>query len=63
MRTHEASPNALPGTLAFVKKHVPAELRFHERLATMRRERSLTQHALAEMVGMHISQIRRYESG
>jgi len=42
---------------------VPPELRFDERLVTLRKERGLTQHALAEMVEMHISQIRRYEGG
>ena len=46
-----------------MKKKVPAALKFHERLVSLRKERSLTQQALASMVGMHISQIRRYESG
>jgi transcriptional regulator with XRE-family HTH domain len=63
MRVHEASTNALPPTLVFVKKKAPPGLRFHERLAALRKERGLTQQALAEQVGMHISQIRRYESG
>jgi len=55
--------NAPPTTLVFVKKRIPAELNFHKRLVTLRKERGLTQQALAEMVSMHISQIRRYESG
>jgi transcriptional regulator with XRE-family HTH domain len=38
-------------------------LDFHERLVALRKERGLTQQALAELVEMHISQIRRYESG
>src|SRR5271166_80337 len=59
----EASINAPPSTLVFVKKRVPAELNFHERLAALRKTRGLTQQALSEMVGMHISQIRRYEGG
>jgi transcriptional regulator with XRE-family HTH domain len=46
-----------------VKKRIPEELNFHERLVSLRKERGLTQQALAEMVSMHISQIRRYESG
>ena len=46
-----------------MKKKTPAPLQFNERLAAMRKERTLTQQALADMVGMHISQIRRYESG
>jgi transcriptional regulator with XRE-family HTH domain len=46
-----------------VKKRVPAEVKFHERLTALRKERGLTQHALADLVKIHISQIRRYESG
>ncbi len=46
-----------------MKKKVPPELRFHDRLLTLRKERGLTQQVLAEMVEMHISQIRRYEGG
>lgn len=56
---HSATP-LYPG---LVKKRVPPELDFHERLATLRKERGLTQHALTDLVEMHISQIRRYESG
>jgi len=36
---------------------------FSERLAALRRERSLTQQTLAETVGIHVSQLRRYEAG
>lgn len=36
---------------------------FPERLATARNKRKLTQNALAEHVGIHVSQIRRYEAG
>jgi transcriptional regulator with XRE-family HTH domain len=46
-----------------VKKKISPELGFHERLVSLRKGRGLTQQALAELVGMHISQIRRYESG
>lgn len=35
---------------------------FSERLAALRRERGLTQQALAETVGIHVSQLRRYEA-
>jgi len=44
-----------------VKKKAPT-LNFPQHLASLRKERGLTQQALAEMVGMHISQIRRYET-
>lgn len=36
---------------------------FPERLAALRRERGLTQQLLAEAVGVHVSQLRRYEAG
>jgi transcriptional regulator with XRE-family HTH domain len=36
---------------------------FPERLAALRKEKSLTQQVLADLVGMHVIQIRRYESG
>ena len=35
---------------------------FSERLAAIRREKGLTQQALAEAVGVHVSQLRRYEA-
>ena len=57
----QASP-LLPFTVGGVKKKAPP-LNFPQHVAALRKERGLTQYALAEMVGMHISQIRRYESG
>jgi transcriptional regulator with XRE-family HTH domain len=36
---------------------------FGARLAALRKERSLTQAALADQVGCHITMIRRYEAG
>lgn len=36
---------------------------FPERLAAIRKERGLTQDALAGLVGIHVSQVRRYEGG
>lgn len=36
---------------------------FATRLAAARKERGLTQQALAEHVGVHVTQIRRYEAG
>ena len=63
MRVLETSPNAPSFTLGFMKKKATPQLNFSERLAALRKDRSLTQQALADMVGMHISQIRRYEAG
>lgn len=36
---------------------------FDQRLHDTRKERGLTQEGLAERVGIHVSQIRRYEAG
>jgi transcriptional regulator with XRE-family HTH domain len=36
---------------------------FPERLATFRKKKGLTQQALADLVSMHVIQIRRYEAG
>lgn len=36
---------------------------FPERLAALRKARALTQQALADKVGVHVLQIRRYEAG
>lgn len=36
---------------------------FGTRLATLRKQRGLTQPALAETIGIHVSQLRRYEAG
>lgn len=36
---------------------------FATRLATLRKQRGLTQPALAEQIGVHVSQLRRYEAG
>jgi len=38
-------------------------MEFSERLTALRKERGLTQKALAEQVGVHITQIQRYEHG
>lgn len=36
---------------------------FPERLSTLRKEQGFTQQSLADAVGIHVSQIRRYENG
>jgi transcriptional regulator with XRE-family HTH domain len=38
-------------------------MEFPERLTALRKERGLTQQALADQVGVHVLQIRRYEGG
>lgn len=39
------------------------DMDFADRLVALRKERGLTQRALAELVGVHVSNIRRYEAG
>ncbi len=34
-----------------------------KRIATLRKDKGLTQQALADAIGLHITQIKRYESG
>jgi transcriptional regulator with XRE-family HTH domain len=36
---------------------------FPEHLAQLRKEKSLTQPQLAEKIGVHVAQVRRYEAG
>ena len=36
---------------------------FPDRLTALRKQRALTQAALAEAVGIHVTQLRRYEAG
>jgi transcriptional regulator with XRE-family HTH domain len=43
--------------------HIVPVMDFPERLATLRNERGMTQGTLAEHVGVHVSQLRRYEAG
>lgn len=38
-------------------------MEFPERLTALRKEKGLTQKALAERVGLHVMQVYRYESG
>lgn len=34
-----------------------------DRMIVLRQQRKLTQHEMADMVGLHVNQIRRYETG
>jgi transcriptional regulator with XRE-family HTH domain len=39
------------------------DMSFPQRLTALRKQHSLTQQALAERVGIHVTQLRRYEAG
>jgi transcriptional regulator with XRE-family HTH domain len=48
--------------LGYVSKQAPA-LDFPQRLAELRKQHSLTQQQLADRIGLHVVQLRRYEAG
>jgi transcriptional regulator with XRE-family HTH domain len=39
------------------------DMAFSERLSQLRKERGLTQNGLADLAGVHLTQVQRYESG
>ncbi len=53
----------IPYPVGVSRKNPDAGPAFPERLAEVRKERGLTQQALSERVGIHVVQLRRYESG
>lgn len=53
MSSHPGS--TLPWTLT--------AMQFAERLVTLRKQKGLTQRALSDFTGIHLTQIRRYEGG
>lgn len=57
-----ASPS-YPGFMPRQRKDEPENDGFPQRLAALRKERSFTQQALAELVGLGITQMKRYEAG
>ena len=42
---------------------VPLPMNFPARLVSLRKERALSQQRLAELVDLHVNQVRRYEGG
>jgi transcriptional regulator with XRE-family HTH domain len=58
-----ANPPAYAGFMPRQKTEHSEKIDFPQRLAALRRERNLTQQALADMVEMGITQIKRYEAG
>ena len=62
-RVNLADAPAYAGFMPSPRRKEPEKIDFPQRLAALRKERNLTQQALAEMVGMGITQIKRYEAG
>lgn len=44
-------------------RHALLRMSLSARLIALRKKKGLTQHALADLVGLHVNQIRRYEAG
>jgi transcriptional regulator with XRE-family HTH domain len=55
--------SALLPYLGYVSKPVASSVDFPQRLAELRKRHSLTQQQLADRIGMHVVQLRRYEAG
>lgn len=52
-----------PVSYASVVPPIHTENGFAQRLAALRKERSMTQQQLSERVGVHVQQLKRYEAG
>ena len=59
----EVNTFALPPYLGSVSSQPSASPDFPQRLAALRKRHGLTQQALAERIGIHVVQLRRYEAG
>ncbi len=59
----EVNPFVPPPYLGEVSKQASGTPDFPQRLAAVRKRNGLTQQALAERVGVHVVQLRRYEAG
>ena len=50
-------------TLMAISIHFILPMSFPERLAALRKEFGFTQQQMADKIGMHVSQLKRYEAG
>lgn len=55
--------SAPPPYIGYVSKQAVTAADFPQRLAALRKQHSLTQAQLAERIGLHVVQLRRYEAG
>jgi transcriptional regulator with XRE-family HTH domain len=63
MLSHQVNSSDSWLYLGGVKAKAKPALDFPQQLAELRKQHSLTQQALADRVGIHVVQLRRYESG
>jgi transcriptional regulator with XRE-family HTH domain len=63
MVSPEVNIFALPSYLGIVSNPETATLDFPQQLAALRKHHGLTQQALAQRIGIHVVQLRRYEGG
>lgn len=63
MMSLPVNTSALPPYLGYVSKPVASSVDFPQMLAELRKRHSLTQQQLANRIGMHVVQLRRYEAG
>ena len=63
MMSLAVNTSAPPPYLGYVSKPAATATDFPQRLAELRKHHSLTQAQLAERIGMHVVQLRRYEAG
>jgi transcriptional regulator with XRE-family HTH domain len=63
MMSLSVNTSALHPYLGYVSKQTVPAVDFPQRLAELRKHHSLTQAQLAERIGMHVVQLRRYEAG
>jgi transcriptional regulator with XRE-family HTH domain len=63
MISRPAKTSAAVPYLEYVSNQVASGVDFTQRLAELRKRHSLTQQQLADRIGMHVVQLRRYEAG
>ena len=52
-----------PRPTVLVPINHPWAVNFPERVVTLRKQKKMTRQRLAERIGVHVAQIRRYEAG
>lgn len=63
MLSQEVNTSVLMPYLGGVSRRHDSTLEFPQHLAALRKSRNLTQQQLADQIGVHVVQLRRYEAG